>query len=296
MNNITLKQMRYFATLARLGHFGYAADASAISQPALSQQIKKLEQELGTPLFERGAKSFVLTRFGQEFLAQCHKILEDVQTIELMARAARQDAFDRLNLGIIPTIAPYLLPKILRAMSDSHPEITVSVRETQTSKLVEETLNGSLDMALLALPIGEAHLEETVMFSEEFVLVRPQTARDLPVPDPRSFAALPWLLLEEGHCFRDQALAFCQIDTTANRRHDASSLSTLVQMVQADLGITLIPDMAIDLETRATDVNVARFPTDPPTRDIGAIWRKSSPLAHKFATVFQTMTQAVTPS
>lgn len=295
MINITLKQMRYFATLARMGHFGYAADAAAISQPALSMQIKKLEEELGTPLFERGSKKFVLTKFGRDFLERCQNVLGEIDTIDLLARAAQSQSISDLHLGIIPTIAPYLLPRILTTLANTHPEITVNVRETQTSKLVEEIHDGTLDIALLALPIGDPALEETLMFEEEFVLVRPTSAANLPVPAPQSFAKLPWLLLEEGHCFRDQALAFCQAGAEAPRRHDASSLSTLVQMVQANLGITLIPEMAIDLETRATNVNVARFEVDTPKREIGAIWRKSSPLGDSLRTLIKTLSETIRP-
>ncbi len=293
MINITLKQMRYFATLCRLGHFGHAADISAISQPALSMQIKKLEEELGTPLIERSAKSFILTRFGHEFLTQCHKILGDVDTIELMARAAQHQEIAALNLGIIPTIAPYLLPQVLTTLAHHHPELDIKVRESQTTNLVKDIHDGTLDIAVLALPLGDQHLEETLMFQEDFVLVRPVHAKNMPIPAPSSFAKLPWLLLEEGHCFRDQALAFCQPDVNERRRHDASSLSTLVQMVQADLGITLIPEMAIDLETRSTTVDIVRFDTDTPKRDIGVIWRKSSPLAHSFAKITETLSTAM---
>ncbi len=280
MNNFTLRQLRYFDALAEHGHFGRAADVCAISQPALSVQIKELEENFGAPLLERTTRRVRLTTFGEDVLIRVREILRSVDELGDMARAAQSGLSGRLRLGVIPTIAPYLLPALLRQVKVTFPDMSLMVRETMTANLIAELHAGRIDTAIVALPVSEPAFTELPLWSEDFVLVRPNSEATTPVPSPKHLERERLLLLEEGHCFRDQALSFCSLPTA--RPHeglDGSSLSTLVQMVGAGLGVTVIPEMAIPVDTPSAAVNVARFAGVQPARTIGMIWRKSSPLA-----------------
>lgn len=290
MINFTLKQLRYFEALVRHGHFGRAADACAISQPALSMQIKELEESLGTALFERGARRIGLTSFGEEFALHVRKILRSVEELSDLARASHDRLVGRLRIGIIPTIAPYLLPKIISSLNREHIGLDIHVRETMTSKLLQELAEGRLDTAIVALPISETAFTEIALFKENFVLVRPSEDEGKPIPNSKMLRKMRLLLLEEGHCFRDQALSFCNIQSTKPREGlDASSLSTLVQMVGAGIGVTLIPEMAVPVETRSTFVSIAHFKSPQPERTIGMIWRKTSPLAEQLLQISEVV-------
>ncbi len=280
MNNLTLRQLRYFDALAHHRHFGRAADLCAVSQPALSMQIKELEETLGQPLIERGPRQIRLTSFGTEFLRRTRDILRSVDELGDLARASAQGIAGPLRIGVIPTIAPYLLPRLMNRLSDLYPALEVSVRETLTQRLVDEMNRGQLDCAILALPAGEPSFEELELFREDFVLVRHTSEASTPVPSPEHLREMRLLLLEEGHCFRDQALSFCNMPSTRPRElMDGSSLTTLVQMVGAGMGVTLIPEMAVPVEIRSADVAIARFSAPTPSRSIGMIWRKTTPLA-----------------
>jgi len=280
MANFTLKQLRYFEALARHGHFGRAADACSISQPALSVQIKELETTLGTQLFERGARQARLTGFGETLAVRVRDILRAVDDLGNLARASRDQLVGQLRIGVIPTIAPYLLPNLIRNLALQHDGLDIHVRETMTQRLLDELADGELDCAIVALPVSEASLTEVALFDEHFVLVRPLADAEAPVPDRDDLRRMRLLLLEEGHCFRDQALSFCSFRATTPRGGlDGTSLTTLVQMVGAGIGVTLIPDMAVPVETRSAAVSIARFSDPQPGRTIGMIWRKSSPLA-----------------
>jgi len=282
MNNLTLKQLRYFKALARHGHFGRAADACAISQPALSMQIKELEESLGTELFDRGARQVRLTNFGEEFALRVRDILRAVDELGDLARASQDRLVGRLRIGVIPTIAPYLLPTLIGDLSRSHGGLDIHVRETVTPKLIQELTEGRLDTAIVALPISEPSFTETALFAENFVLVRPGEDAGKPVPNRKTLREMRLLLLEEGHCFRDQALSFCDMQSMLPRELlDGSSLSTLVQMVNAGIGVTLIPEMAVPVETRSANVSIAHFKSPQPSRTIGMVWRKTNPLARQ---------------
>ena len=279
---ITLRQLRYFNALARQGHFGRAAEACAISQPALSMQIKDLEDALGGVLLERSPRQVALTTFGEEAAPRVRDILRLVDELEDLARASRDRLAGRLRIGMIPTIAPYLLPEVIGNLTRMHPELDIHVRETLTPKLIEELADGRLDTAIVALPVSEPSLVEVALFSEHFLLVRPGEDEGKPVPSSKMLRTMRLLLLEEGHCFRDQALSFCNMQSSPPREVlDASSLSTLVQMVSAGIGVTLIPEMAVAVETRSASVSVARFKNPQPSRTIGMVWRKTSPLARQ---------------
>jgi LysR family hydrogen peroxide-inducible transcriptional activator len=290
MINPTLKQLRYCEALARHGHFGRAADACAISQPALSMQIKELEETLGAALFERGARQVRLTSFGEEFALRVHDILRSVDELEGLARASRDRPLGRLRIGVIPTVAPYLLPTIIRNLTRTYADLDINVRETLTPKLIRELAEGRLDTAIVALPVSEPSFAEVALFAEDFVLVRPGADEGKPAPDIKALREMRLLLLEEGHCFRDQALSFCNMHSARPRELlDGSSLSTLVQMVGAGIGVTLIPEMAVAVETRSASVSVARFRSPRPSRTIGMIWRKTSPLTKQFLQISEVV-------
>ncbi len=279
MKNVTLRQLRYFEALAQQGHFGRAAETCSITQPALSVQIKELEDTLGVKLFERAARKVRLTGVGEDVLERAIDILRSVDALGDMARASQAGLSGRLRLGVIPTIAPYLLPAIVGHLAVSFPEVDVRLRETLTSRLLRELGEGRLDAAILALPISDAGLTEVELFDEAFVLVRPLADADCPVPSGDALRGMRLLLLEEGHCFRNQALAFCNVGPSAPKDGlDGSSFSTLVQMVGAGIGVTLIPEMAVPIETRSANVAVFDFPSPQPRRRIGMVWRKTSPL------------------
>src|ERR1700726_763703 len=282
MLNVTLRQLRYFDALARQGHFGRAAETCAISQPALSMQIKEMEEALGGMLLERSARQVALTRFGEEIAERVRDILRSVDELGDFARASRDRLAGRLRIGMIPTIAPYLLPKVIENLARMHPEIDIHIRETLTPKLIQELAEGRLDTAIVALPVSESSLTEVALFSENFLLVRSRKDEGTPVPSSRALCEMRLLLLEEGHCFRDQALSFCKMQSSPPREMlDANSLSTLVQMVSAGIGVTLIPEMAVPVETRSASVSVARFRNPQPSRTIGMVWRKTNPLARQ---------------
>lgn len=280
MNNLTLRQLRYFEALAQHRHFGRAAEACAVSQPALSQQIRDLEGSLGADLFERSPRQVRLTRFGEEFALRVQGILRAVDELGELARASQSWLSGRLRLGVIPTVAPYLLPGIVGRLNHLHPGLDIHVRETLTARLLREVSEGRLDAAIVALPVSEAAFTEAPLFTEEFLLVRPAEEAGKPVPSSEMLSEMRLLLLEEGHCFRDQALAFCNMASRLPREVlEGSSLSTLVQMVGAGIGVTFIPEMAASVETRSAAVSLARFADPPPRRTIGMIWRRTSPLS-----------------
>src|SRR5689334_8776968 len=290
MINVTLRQLRYFDALARYGHFGRAAEACSISRPALSMQIKEMEEALGGLLLERSARQVALTRFGEELAERVRDILRSVDELGDFARASRDRLAGRLRIGMIPTIAPYLLPKVIETLARLHPELDIHVRETLTPKLIKEVAEGRLDTAIVALPVSEPSLTEVALFSENFLLVRSGEDANTPVPSAEMLREMRLLLLEEGHCFRDQALSFCNMQSSPPRELlDASSLSTLVQMVGAGIGVTLIPEMAVAVETRSASVSVARFDDPQPSRIIGMVWRKTTPLARQLLQISEVV-------
>ena len=256
-------------------------------------QIKELEETLGTELFERGARQIRLTHFGEEFSLRVRDILRSVNELEDLARASQDGLVGRLRIGVIPTIAPYLLPTIISNLTQQHEGVDIHVRETLTAKLIEEVSDSRLDTAIVALPVSEPTMSEVALFSENFVLVRPGEDDGKPVPDREKLREMRLLLLEEGHCFREQALSFCNLHSARPRELlDGSSLSTLVQMVSAGIGVTLIPEMAVPVETRSATVSVAHFPPPKPSRTIGMIWRSTSPLAKQLMQISEIVRQS----
>ncbi len=290
-----MKQLRYFDALARHHHFGRAAEACAISQPALSVQVRELEEALGASLVERGPRQVRLTSLGEEFAERAHAILRSVDDLGDLARASRGRMAGQLRIGFIPTVAPYMLPAFAAELATRFPDLALRPREAITEKLLQELREGRLDTAIVALPVSEPSLEELPLFDEEFVLVRSEAEADEPVPDPKTLREMRLLLLEEGHCFRDQALSFCNLTSPLPRDlMEGSSLSTLVRMVGAGIGVTLIPEMAVPSETRSAPVSVAHLPKPRPSRRIGLIWRKTNPLADQFRLLADILRETAT--
>ncbi len=293
MNNLTLKHLRYFEALTRHGHFGRAADTCAISQPALSMQIKELEELLGTKLFERSARKVRLTGFGEDLALKVRAIMHSVDELGNMARASHNRLTGRLRIGVIPTIAPYMLPEIVGNITRLHSELDIYVHETLTPKLIQKLAEGWIDAAIVALPISEPSLVEVALFDENFVLVRPDEDAEKQVPNPEMLREMKLLLLEDGHCFRDQALSFCNMNAAKpGELLDGSSLTTLVQMVSAGIGVTLIPEMAVAIETRSASVSIAQFNDPKPSRTIGMVWRKTNPLANQLLQISEIVKQS----
>ncbi|MBT9584064.1 hydrogen peroxide-inducible genes activator [bacterium] len=286
MNAISMKHLRYFQALAQHGHFGRAAEACAISQPALSLQVKELEDILGAQLVERGARGVHLTSLGEAFVVRARDILQAVDELRNLARPF----LGKLRMGVIPTVAPYLLPTIIRNLSRHYPGLEVRPREAVTQKVIGDLIDARLDAAIVALPISQASLTEAPLLKEEFVLVRPLDDAEKPVPNSEMLREMKLLLLEEGHCFRDQALSFCRISASVPRDlMEGSSLSTLVQMVGAGIGVTLIPEMAVPLETLSASVSVARLQPPRPSRTIGMVWRRKNPLSDQLAQIAEVI-------
>ncbi|MEM7525968.1 MAG: LysR substrate-binding domain-containing protein, partial [Pseudomonadota bacterium] len=240
--------------------------------------------------FERGAREVRLTNFGEEFALRVRDILRSVDELGDLARASQDRLVGRLRIGVIPTIAPYLLPTIIRNLSQMHLGLEIHVRETLTQRLINELREGRIDTAIVALPVSEPSLTEVALFDESFLLVRPEADAGRPAPDGEALREMRLLLLEEGHCFRDQALSFCNIQSALPRDGlDGSSLSTLVQMVGAGIGVTLIPEMAMNVETRSAAVSVTSFRSPQPSRTVGMIWRRTSPLADQLTQISEVV-------
>lgn len=291
----SIRHLRYFDALARHRHFSRAAEDCAVTQPALSVQIRELEDIIGAPLVERGLRQIRLTALGEEFALRVRTILSAIDELGDLARASRGPLAGRLRIGVIPTVAPYLLPAVIKELTRHYPELDLRPREAVTQKLIDDLLDAHLDAAIVALPVSEASMTEIALFDEEFVLVRPPEDAEKPVPNPEMLQEMRLLLLEEGHCFRDQALSFCHISPNRpNELMEGSSLSTLVQMVGAGIGVTLIPQMAVDIETRSACVSIARLPPPSPRRTIGMVWRKSNPLAEQLGRIADIVRMAGT--
>jgi LysR family hydrogen peroxide-inducible transcriptional activator len=291
---MTLRQLRYFVSLARHRHFGRAASACGVTQPALSMQIRGLEREINADLVERRTDEIALTATGIEVAQRAESILAATRDLVDFARH-RELLGGPLKLGVIPTLAPYLLPRLLPHLQSAYRSLELELRETQTMLLVEELIAGELDCALLALPIEYADIETIALFKDRFLLAVPAGE---PMPrrplKPEDVDRRRLILLEEGHCLRDQALAFC-----ASKQRDAASplgstsLATVMQMVANGYGVTLVPEIATQAEIRDRRVSLKRFAAPEPGRTIGLAWRKTSPRGRDFEALGQAVKQAL---
>lgn len=292
---VSLKQLKYFDAVARTGHFGKAAERCSVTQPALSMQVQELEKYLGIQLLERGRNGVMLTEGGKEIAQRAARVLADVRDIVDLARRQGDVLSGPLRFGVIPSVAPYILPQLLPMIRDQFPELDLHIRESQTQTLVGELADGQLDLLLLALPIEHPDIETVRLFDDRFLLAMATSHRlsnrVKATPDLLENDRL--LLLEEGHCMRDQALAFCSLRRIENiNTFGASSLSTLVQMVAHGLGMTLLPELAVPLETRRGDIHLMRFADPEPQRVIGLAWRRSSPRKRHFVELGQMISAA----
>ena len=291
---ITLKQLRYLSALSRHGHFGKAARACAVTQPALSMQIQELEAELGVPLVERRPGEAILTDVGLEVARRAERVLAATRDLADFARHRGRLLTGRLQLGVIPSIAPYVLPQILPVLQRRHPDLRVELRETQTHMLLEELTRGALDVVMLALPVEDAEVETTKLFDDPFLLAVPSTDRrpaNVRV-DSHDIDMERLILLEEGHCLRDQALAFCS-NARRDARLGATSLATVMQMVANGYGVTLLPRVAVDVELRDERVKLLRFAEPAPGRTVGLAWRRTSPRKVDFVALGQVITETL---
>jgi len=281
----TVKQLRYFVALCERGHFGRAAEASFVSQSAFSSAIQDFETLLGTQLVDRTNRQVTITAVGQEVAAQARLCLADLDHLMQIAGQRRNPLSGNLRLGIIPTIAPFFLPRVLRRLRRAYPELKLYLTEDRTQRIHEKLLDGKLDVLLLALPFELRGAQEMPLFRDRFLLAcRDDTER----VDPANYRfgrldADSVLLLEDGHCLRDHALAACKIrDTEKVSRFAASSILTLVEMVDADLGITFLPEMA-EKSALLRNTRVKLYPIgDNSYRTIGLAWRKGSGREEEF--------------
>jgi LysR family hydrogen peroxide-inducible transcriptional activator len=292
---ISLRQLRYFTSLARYRHFGRAAEDCSVSQPALSMQVRELEREIGAELVERRPNEIAFTATGMEVAERAERIL--AATRDLIDFARHRDVLSGiLKLGIIPTLAPYILPRILPKVQANYPRLRLEVRETQTKILLEELVRGELDGVMLALPVEGADIETLRLFDDAFLLAVP-AADERPLRGRVDIADVDQgrlILLEEGHCLRDQALAFCATprrDTPAGL--GATSLATVMQMVANGYGITLLPEVAAEIEVRDDRVKLLRFAEPQPARTIGLAWRRTSARRKDFAALGDIVMKAL---
>jgi LysR family hydrogen peroxide-inducible transcriptional activator len=278
---ITLRQLRYLEALASTAHFGRAADAAGISQPALSMQIRELETALGGAVVERTAAGAVLTELGREAVARSARILALVRDLEDMGAAQGAILSGPLRLGVIPSVAPYLLPRLIAATGKDYPTLRLTVRESVTRTLTAELAAGTLDAIVASVPLGIEDFAEAVAFEDRFLLAvpagSPHAKRKPALTELISAEEL--LLLEDGHCLRDQALEVCgAIDPRRLRSYGATSLGTILHLVAAGQGITFVPEMAVDASLRNNpDIALVPFADPAPHRTIGLAWRRSSP-------------------
>jgi LysR family hydrogen peroxide-inducible transcriptional activator len=290
---LTLRQLRYFERLARLRHFGRAAEACSVTQPALSMQIRELEATLGGPLVERAREGVKLTELGEDVAARAVAILSAVRDLETRGRMGAEGLSGPVRLGVIPSIAPYLLPRLLPAIRERHPDAQLSLRETQTATLMRELLAGDLDAVVMSLPIDEPEVEGEALFDDAFLLAVP-AAGPLGRLDAASGDMLDdeeLLLLEDGHCFRDQALTVCRtIDPRRLKSFGATSLTTLMQLVANGQGITLLPRLFVESEGREDPrVRLLRFADPEPSRTLALAYRKTSPAKAGFRALAETI-------
>jgi LysR family hydrogen peroxide-inducible transcriptional activator len=280
IGSMNLRDLRYLVALADTCHFGRAAERCFVSQPTLSAQIKKLEDYLGVKLIERQPRRVTLTEAGSRIVPIARRILQDSDQLVAMAKDDREPLSGRLKVALIPTIGPYLLPHVTRKLRKELPKLQLLLYEYQTEPLLEKLRNGAIDLGVLALPVALDGLECEQLYEEDFVLAVPSahalSKKASVKPDDLTGENL--LLLEDGHCLRDQALEVCsRVDVRENVDYRATSLETLRQMVAAGVGVTLLPELA----TRGPfgtgqGLAVKNFARPVPVRKVGAVWRKSS--------------------
>ena len=274
---MNLRDLRYLVAVAEHRHFGRAAQACFVSQPTLSTQIKKLEDTLGITLIERTNRQVMLSPAGERVVEQAQVVLREVNTLTNIAEQFRDPLGGDFRLGVIPTIAPYLLPKILRPLQKEFPNLNLQLTEAQTADLTHQLKQGEIDAALLALPLNEENFREHALFEEPFLFAASKQhpkAKQATV-ELTDLGGEEVLLLEDGHCLRDQALDVCHSNkATENTSFRATSLETLRQMVAANMGITLMPELAT--QRKGGSIRYLPFNGTPPCRVVGLVWRNTT--------------------
>lgn len=292
---MNLRDLQYLVALAETRHFGRAAKRCHVSQPTLSAQLKKLEEFLGARLIERQPRRVALTPAGEAVVERARRMLRDAEDIRALARASADPLAGQLRVGLIPTLGPYLLPRVAPRLRRALPKLQLILHEQQTAPLIAQVVEGELDLALLALPADAGGLETRSLFAEAFLVAIPErhrlaARRRLRTTD---LAGEKLLLLEDGHCLRDQALEVCGEAGTEEQDFRATSLETLRQMVAAGLGITLLPRLATEGPFGATrGLAVRPFAPPAPSRVIGAAWRRSSTRGEAIGAVCDVLSRA----
>jgi len=275
----TIRQMRYFDALASTLHFRKAAELAHISQPALSAQIAEMEAVAGASLFERSQRKVIMTELGRELLPGIRTILKELHALEEISAQSKGLLQTQLRLGIIPTVAPYVVPHLIPLLRDRHPSFRLQLRESVTAKLLDELHAGEIDAIVAALPIADARLAHEKLFDDRFLIATSSNDQTvLSSPRTQDNVALDrLLLLEEGHCMRDQALAVCSLPSKRQLvKYGATSMTTLLQMVSHGMGLTLIPEIAVRAEARSNHMRIVPFEGEQPKREIALFWRRQS--------------------
>ncbi len=291
MNTMTLRQLHYAQIIAEEGHFGRAAERCHVTQPALSQQIRALEDRCKAPIFDRLGKSVRLTPFGRDFLAHAGRVLNAASDLETFADMSAGHPARPLRFGLIPTVAPYLLPDILPALKSSFPSTHFSVSEGKTDRLLAALTDGDIDLALVGTEIDQANLATAPLFADPFVLA---TRRGTAIADPVSLPDLPreqFLLLEEGHCLRDQMVDACALKPDlSGRTFAATSLTTILELVANGYGVTLLPAISLRREAHNGRIDIHTLGAPGAARLLRLAWRAGSPYEGLFRSIAETLT------
>jgi LysR family hydrogen peroxide-inducible transcriptional activator len=294
---MNLKDLKYLVALADTGHFGRAAERSFVSQPTLSAQLKKLEEYLGVKLVERQPKNVQLTEVGRQVVVRARRMLDEGDEIIALARSNTDPFAGKLKVALIPTIGPYLLPRVTQKIRKALPHLGLMLYEYQTEALLKRLRDGEIDLGIIALPAALDGMESRALYQEAFTVALPNNhplAAKSSIK-PADLKGQTLLLLEDGHCLRDQALEVCsRIDVREAEDFRATSLETLRQMVVAGLGITLLPEMAVEAPFGSQrGLTIRPFAKPTPSRKVGAVWRKSSTRAAAVGAVCDVIDQAM---
>jgi LysR family hydrogen peroxide-inducible transcriptional activator len=296
MNDLSLRQLEYAVAVADTLGFHKAAARCHVSQPTLSAQVQHLEDVLGIKLFERDRRRVLVTPAGQEIVARARRVLLEIGDLVSAATRAREPFTGSLRIGVIPTIAPYLLPDVTPALTTKYPKLSLVFQEEKTGDIVRELGSGTLDAGLVALEADLGDVAHAVIVRDPFVAALPKghplgKRKHLTIADLEGAQVL---LLDEGHCFRNQALALCEKARANETTFRATSLATLAQMVSNGAGVTLLPSVAVPVENRRGQLVIRPFVKPPPGRTIGLVWRPRSPMAEAFKDLAKTIRGALT--
>ena len=294
-HSFSLRQLQYLIAVADTLSFRKAAENCHVSQPSLSAQLAELESGLGVRVFERDRRHVLLTMAGRDLVDRGRRILAEADGLRDAAKRVMDPLAATMRIGVIPTISPYLLPGIMPAVRKEHPRLKIVWVEERTSSLILSLNQGTLDAALLALEADIGRVDHAVIANDPFVLATP---RDHPMGkrkaavSPEELHDVGILLLDDGHCFREQALAFCSESRAHELEFRATSLSTLAQMVASGAGVTLLPELSVATESKRADLRIRGFSAPSPHRTIGLVWRKGSPLAEALQKLSETIRDA----